>query len=72
MKTNMLSINIEKPIPRMKTRLEDTEKQVPRVETKSEERSRDQEIRRKQDKRRGIAESRKLVKEKNQHEHEGW
>ena len=56
----------------MKTRLEDTEKQVPRVETKSEERSRDQEIRRKQDKRRGIAESRKLVKEKNQHEHEGW
>ena len=56
----------------MKTRLEDTEKQVPRVETKSEERSRDQEIRRKQDKRRGIAESRKLVMEKNQHEHEGW
>ena len=43
---------------------EDTEKQVPRVETKSEERNWDQEIRRKQDNRRIIAEPRKLVKER--------
>ena len=45
MKTNMLSTNTEKPIPRVEIRSEDTEKPVPRVETKSEEKSQNQKIR---------------------------
>ena len=58
-----MSINTEKPIPRVEISTEDTENRVPRVETKPEEKNQAHEIRKKYNRIKGIAESRKSVKE---------